>query len=367
MMRFRHAALAVIVAALWLSGCSPTADVSTEDSALLQEALELENGGFTTDDTDPMFGMEEDFVDVGLDIEDPEIDDDTLIHGPDGLPYAGDEARAITVLALWGQLRVNRDLERPKRWDGEISATMGGLIARRAVRFEGPTDALLPRPNLRTIPFSSTTMPHNDGLIVTLVPPPEGATVPAIVPELVVDLNGVDQIRIDISDLADGFRMAIPIDDLGNMVVVTTIPNHPCPHGMIAGVWRSIEPGRLGTFHGRWVGDFGELHGHLRGIYGVNREGRQVLMGKYIGNDGQFRGFLRGVYGDGQFTGHWVNNDGRLRGGLAGHYVEVDSRMPGDGMFAGGWVEACRDEECTADGDCPGIDPDVDGASELPL
>lgn len=367
-MNHRHTILAVIFVAAWISGCAPSTDeVPTGEQAALQEALELDNGGFTTDDSEPLFGMEEDFADTGLDMEDPVIDDPMLTYGPDGMPYEGDEARAVTVMILWGQLRINREVERPRRWDGVVSTTVGGLVSRRAIRFEGPTDALLPRPDRRTIPFMSATMPHNDGLLVTMVPPPEGIAIPDVLPELVVNLNGVDEIRIDTMDLADGFRVALPVDDLGNMVVITTVPNHPCPHGMLAGVWRSAIPGRLGTFHGRWVGAQGELHGHLRGVYGENREGRRVLFGKFIGNEGRFRGFLRGVYGDGGFTGHWVNRDGELMGGLAGHYAELDSRLPGDGVFAGGWVEACGLDECRSDGTCPGIDPSIEGADELPL
>jgi hypothetical protein len=367
-MNHRHTALAVIVIAAWITGCAPTTEeIPTGEQAALQQALELDNGGFTTDDAEPYFGMEEEFVDTGLDMEDPAIDDPMLIHGPDGIPYEGDDANAITVLILWGQLRVNPDMELPRMWDGEISATTGGLIARRAVRFEGPTDELMPRPDVRTVPFRSATMPHNDGLLVTLVLPPEGVPAPAVLPELVVNLNGVDEIRIEASDLADGYRTGMLVDDLGNMVVITTVPNHPCPHGMLAGVWRSVIPGRLGTFHGRWVGMLGELHGHLRGIYGVNGEGRRVFFGKYIGNEGEFRGFLRGVYGDGGFTGHWVNRGGELTGGLAGHYVELDSRLPGDGVFAGGWVEACDRDECRADGSCPGVDPSIEGADDLPI
>lgn len=131
----RHTVLAIIVIAAWISGCAATTDeVPTGEQAALQEALELDNGGFTIDDADPMFGMEDDFADTGLNIEDPAIEDPMAIHGPDGIPYEGDEARGITVLILWGQLRINPELERPRRWDGEIATNIHRWIDRSSSR-----------------------------------------------------------------------------------------------------------------------------------------------------------------------------------------------------------------------------------------
>ena len=50
-MNHRHTVLAAIVIAAWITGCAPTTDeIPTGEQAALQQALELDNGGFTTDD-----------------------------------------------------------------------------------------------------------------------------------------------------------------------------------------------------------------------------------------------------------------------------------------------------------------------------
>jgi len=113
------------------------------------------------------------------------------------------------------------------------------------------------------------------------------------------------------------------------------------------------------------MGAQGELHGHLDGIWGINRAGRRVLFGKYIGNDGRFRGLIRGVWGEGRFTAVFVDAEGNYRGGLGGHYGTVGSPLPGDGLFGGRWVEACEAERCGPEGECPGLEPEVPGAEEV--
>lgn len=353
-----------------VTGCvGDTGQGDPAEVAAVQEALELDDGGFDTADAAPMFGEEAAFAEAGLDLEDPAIGDPIAAYGPDGAPAPdADEARAINVLVLWGQLRVDRDVESPRRWDGDVATTVGGLVLRRAIRFEDPTDAVLPRTDPQSIAFTSVTGPHHDGLLVSLVPPrlPEdGALPPEGEPELTISLAGLEDIVITTAQLAEGYRTAIPVDDERNFVVVTTLPNHPCPDGVLAGIWRHVGRG-YGTFRGRWMGEGGELRGHVQGLWGTNRAGRQIFFGKYIGNAGEFRGLLRGVWGDGAFTGVFVDRDGAYRGGLRGDYGMIDAAVPGDGLFGGHWVEACEAEGCGPDGECPGLDPSVPGADELP-
>ncbi len=359
--------IAIISAGALVTGCTGSTDSIEAEADLTQEALELDNGGFDVEDTMPMFGDEADFADLGQDLEDLEITDQMMVHGPDGAPSPeGDDELGVTVLVLWGQLRPNPEIPYARVWNGELETSAGAIAVRRTVRFEGPTDALEERPNHRVVPFRSATRPHNDGLLVTLLPPRPTAdgTPPDVEPVFVVRLAGLEEIVVPIADLVDGFRAAIPIDRIGNTIVITTAPAHPCPHGVLAGTWRHLRPD-LGVFQGRWMGRHGELNGHVRGVWGVNRLGRQVLFGKYIGNDGRFRGLLRGVWNEGRFTGLFVDGRGEYLGGLAGHYTDLDSGLPGDGAFGGRWVEACDAERCGPDGECPGIDPELPGVGEL--
>jgi hypothetical protein len=324
-----------ICAAAMLTGCAAD-EIPTDDAAALTEALELENGGFDDSDAEPMFGLEAELAAAGLDEEPVAVEDPILINGPDGVPPEGVEA--ATVLVLWGQIRVDPDQEAPRRWDGQISTTGGALVVRRTLRFEAETDALLPRTERESVAFTSVTRPHRDGLLLDVVLAPE-ATVPQ---DLVVSLDGLDDIVIAGADLVAGYHELVPVDDTGNAVLIASVPRGPCVDGMLVGVWNRVVGDRLGTFHGRWQGAEGELQGHLRGIYGVNRAGAPVFYGKYISTDGAFQGFLRGEYGDGRFTGRWVDRDGETIGELAGRYSDDLGRdLPGDGVFAGGWSESC--------------------------
>jgi hypothetical protein len=366
--------LSLVAVTLWISGCVGTDDTTSalDDAGSIQQALEQPNGDFDTEDTAPMFGEDDVFADIGVDEEYPAVEDEELAFGPDGRYPIPDDVRGITVVVQWGQPRPNPDVPVPTVWDGDISVSDGGLIVRRVLRFEDRTDMLLPRFDPQTVFVRSVTQPHNDGLILTLVPPrPDDAAgreddPTARPPALVVSLGDVEDIVVPIRDLADGFRVMVPVDRMGNVIVIATVPDHPCPAGMLAGVWRQVEPG-LGNFRGRWIGLEGELLGHLQGIYGTNEAGEQVFFGKFIDRDGRFHGLLRGVWGDGTFSGRWVDREGRHIGGLRGDYRvgPAGEDRPADGVFAGHWIEACGDHRCDAGTRCPGEDPESEMPEEL--
>jgi hypothetical protein len=366
-MKRHFTVLTLTVIAAWLVGCVGEGSPEIAEADSLQQAIESPEGGFDTEDDEPMFGDEESFADLGLDEEDPAIDDERLAFGPEGRFPIPDEMRAVTVLVQWGQLRINPEVAEPTVWDGTISASEGGLIVRRVVRFEPRTDELLPRFDRQTVNVRSVTQPHNDGLILTLVLPPRDPSIgdDERPPALLVNLGEAREVVVPAAALADGFRAMVPVDRMGNVIVITTVPPHPCPHGAFAGLWREVRSD-LGTFQGRWIGLDGELQGHLRGIWGVNREGHQVFFGKYIGRDGRFRGLVRGVWHDGELTGRWVDRSGRHLGGLRGQYrtAPEEAEMRADGGFGGHWIEACPDHECSSDR-CPGEDDATDLPEEL--
>ena len=362
----RHLVIgALAIFSSWLIGCVGENDSSgnnLDEPDSIQQALDSPGGGFDAEDTDPMFGEEDEFAETGMDEEDPTVDDEELAYGPGGREEIPDSARAITVLVLWGQLRINPEVPSYTQWDGTISASEGGLIVRRTVRFEPRTDNLLPRIDRQTVALRSVTLPHNDGLILTMVPPPMSSSEEGLPPALVVSLGEFRDVVIPANDLADGFRAIIPVDRMGNVIVIATVPPHPCPRGVLAGVWRQVRPG-MGTYRGRWVGMGGELRGHVRGIYGTNEDGQQVFFGKFIARDGAFRGLLRGVWVEGNFIGRWIDRSGRHLGGLRGHYfVHPDGDRPVDGVFSGHWVEACH--ACAPGDEACGEEDPIDIGSE---
>ena len=121
-----------------------------------------------------------------------------------------------------------------------------------------------------------------------------------------------------------------------------------CPHGFLKGHWKPFKPGaKAGKFKGKWVNAKGTVHGHLKGIYGVNKMGHGVFFGKYIGLKGKFKGLLAGRYGKGFLRGRWIDKSG-VRGKLRGVYAK--------GVFKGRYVQFCKLCKVTCK---PGFKPGV--------
>lgn len=353
-MQGRHIIFTIVTAILWaLTGCVGSDEAPLEESVdSLQSALESEDGQLGTGDEAPFFGAAELFEEMEIAGEEPEVMEESLALGPEGDRMLRPGVEGLPVHIIWGQPHFNPDIDRPQRWDGSVSVNAGGVMVGRVIRFEPETDALLPRPNRQVVPFSSITLPHNDGLLLILARDPDALSSDGAEPTLIIRSEALaDPVVVPIADLADGYRRVIPVDRDGNVMVITSVPDAPCPRGLVGGVWREVTPG-LGTFYGRWQGRGGVLEGHVRGIWGVNRRGEQVIFGKYITLDGTFRGLLRGTYDDGELRAAWIGRSGRHLGGLVGHYHHVPSvsDIPGDGLFFGHWAERCDDDSSCDEG-----------------
>jgi hypothetical protein len=88
----------------------------------------------------------------------------------------------------------------------------------------------------------------------------------------------------------------------------------------------------------------GDPRGHVRGIYGVRRNGEHVFFGKFIDRDGRFRGIMRGHYRDGEFAGRWVVRSGD-HGRLHGFYRD----RPDDDRLGGAWAARWAETSCAQD------------------
>lgn len=325
---------------LALAGCYTSGP--TDDTASIGEALELENGGLDMEDELPTFGdIRFDQFELG-DVQ-PLLEDPMESAIEVALMAEAPDAVVVHAQIHWGQLRWNPDLRTPRNWTGFFAVNRGAIIARRTVLFEGPTDNLLPRRDPRYLPFTSATLPHHDGLVVTIIDPTPEAGEPLTL-TYVNDLpgpagpEGGHLFTIPVASLLDGPRELLS-DELGNRMIAAATAEAVdlCEGGFIGGRWHRVADGR-GIFLGQVRGRFGGLRGHIRGIYGVRRNGDRVFFGKYIGVGGHFRGILVGTYADGHFEGRWLDRSGE-RGVLGGEYRE---RIPGPevgGHFLGAWRE----------------------------
>lgn len=126
----------------------------------------------------------------------------------------------------------------------------------------------------------------------------------------------------------------VAVDD--DMRTLPDVVSDPCNHGYLVGRWHRRAPGR-GVYIGRVLSSTGARIGHVRGIYGVRRNGDKVFFGKYIALGGEFRGILAGTYDEGRFAGRWLDRHGD-HGAIGGVYNEgAGPRIAGH--FAARWAE----------------------------
>jgi hypothetical protein len=327
--------LAGVAAMLFAAGCGASNDKSSENGGAeeIGAALELENGGLTMDDEAPMFAETSAFQDA-MDPETPitdELDNTPEITSMQQKP----DAVKFEVAVMWGQIPTNLANTTPHKWNGKISVSRGALLVRKAIRFEDKTDHLLPRTDPREVAFTSVTLPANDGLRLTVIDPTPQAPEP-----LTISYETQDGLVYagPMKALVDGPE-SVEVDDAGNRFVGVAMatPVDVCQFGMLGGKWHRVKPGR-GILLGGVVGALGEPLGHVKGIYGVRKNGEQVFFGKYIDADGHFRGIFAGHYGNGGYEGKWLHASGEV-GALGGHYFEDIPGPETGGKFIGRWAE----------------------------
>lgn len=317
------------------AGCTDPAPDDTED---ISSALELENGGFTTEDEAPQFGEPEVFVAAALENDaavTDTLDSDTEVAALRARP----DALRLRVAVLWGQLPPDRDGELAHDWSGRFEVNRGAIVVRRRVGFEEATDRILPRDTRTAVAFDSVTRPFADGLVLEVLAEGDPST-------LTLSYIGNDGSRFDVTaaDVLAGPR-STDRDEQGNRMVVVALrrDRDACDHGFMRGRWHALRDG-LGRFRGVVSDADGAPIGHVRGIWGVRRNGERVFFGKYIDNDGRFRGLLAGHHRNGNFAGRWIISTGD-HGKLGGHYRESIPGPEAGGAFIGRWAET----SCAAD------------------
>jgi len=363
----------IVVGALvfWAIGCSesPTQSVGEDFN------LDDEFGGYTTSPEIPGFGDQEL---VGEAEGDSAYDDEEIQSLPEvDSIIAEPQTGYYHLRAVWGRLQYDSTVTSVTDWSGSLSVSRGIEIIRRVIRFESGQDYIVrPRTDPKIIEWVSKTTVHNDGLAVDIFVPPIFDT--SKVPEvdslgdtgyiIVIDTSysatvsfatGPYSRTFDLEELKS-LDTVIYLDD-SNAVAFQAfeLDRFPCPRGFLAGRWGYDENGN-GRFRGVWWSKSPSafrwyISGYLKGHFGKNNAGLNVLFGKWISKTGEFRGFLKGTYGHrpvvvdnpanlrrahGWFAGHIYNADREEIGVLKGRYRSAPRLH--NGFFQGRWKLHCN-------------------------
>jgi hypothetical protein len=350
-------ALAVLALAWAANGCDQTTDADApNDISNRTQTIDLDDpyGGFNTANEKPAFGDAVLAADYGPGA-------DVLVHDDVDTTHTDRRHPHRFLMITWGNLRADSLIDFPTDWSGSLCAEGGFIRVLRTIRFEYPRDRLLPRTSRRCVEWVSHTQPHFDGILVALHRPPCDSLLDATsVPDSLCDDplsvtfdTGPLTVTFTQEELSDLHRVIV-VDEAGNAVAFNTVVFMPgeCPHGFLAGEWRTVEHERYdGVFRGQWVSENGLHMGYLRGVFGENSRGDHVFFGKWITQDGTFKGLLRGRYGllpptspveaDGWFAGVWFTRELREAGGLRGVWGTGEGEGEG-GFFRGAWAARCR-------------------------
>ena len=297
-------------------------------------ALALDNGGFTTDDDAVAFAADDLYAAAAIEadraVADPMATDPSIVE-LNGRPGVA----AHDVLVMWGRMPADPDATTPRRWDGELKLSRGGMILRRTIAFEDATDRILPRTARDAVRFESVTLPRADGFALTVLDPTPAD--PTSLSLTYTPADGGAAHSLDLSQLEDG-AVIVDLGDGNKLVAIGRPRADACDHGFMRGRWHQLNA-NLGTFLGVVGNGEGELSGHVRGIYGQRRNGDQVVFGKFIDREGRFRGLIGGTYDNGRFDARWLTRAGD-HGAIHGVY------FPGASLRGGGFVARWAEKTC---------------------
>lgn len=315
-------------------------------------ALEVENGGLTTEDEMPMFAEAETFEAAGLPEPETPIADEVETAEPVKGMLQKPEVVKVEAAVLWGQIPADPSNKKPYNWSGQIKVNRGALIVRKTIRFEDATDKLLPRTDPQSVEFTSVTLPANDGLRLTILDPTPESPEPLTVTYSQPGAGAVFSTHI--KEMLNG-PVSLEVDPAGNRIVAVAMakPLDLCQHGFLGGKWHRVKEGR-GKLLGGVVNELGDPMGHMKGIYGKRKNGEQVFFGKYIDGEGHFRGIFAGHYGEGRFEGKWLHAAGEV-GNLGGAYWETIPGKETGGLYVGRWAETSCNVPTGPGG--PGVPP----------
>lgn len=320
---------------LLLASCATNASQSQSPSD-----LEQANGGYTMTDEAPMFGAEAEFAAAA--IEPDAVATDNLASDPTITTMSNSTTvDARDVIVLWGRIPGDPLATQGRDWSGTLSVSRGGLVVHRTIAFENG-DHLLARTAIDSVGFDSYTRPYVDGLALRVFDPDPTAATPLALTYASAD--GTATYSFDLAQLGAGPIVV----DAGNGFKMIAIAQHAhdsdgCVGGFMRGRFHSLTA-NFGVYHGLVLNRLGEPVGHVRGLYGVKKDGTPVMFGKFIDHDGAFIGLLAGTYGNGDFAAKWRQVGDDDHGRIHGKYFE--SPNVDGGVFVARWAQtACSEDE----------------------
>lgn len=330
--------MSVALSAFLLTSCTKDQPVGPEQNTGSDEQLSLDKefGGFTTSDEAVAFGDAELMNEAG---EDAEVADIMSTDAKTTSALASATVKSYMVRLTWGKLEGDASATEVVDWSGYAEVNKGALAVLKTIRFERGDHLNLPRENRQRLEFTSQTQTAFDGILIAIIDNDSTAT----------DVEGTftfaagSYSRVFTFAELDSFDLVEPVGGNGDAVSIVSRVREVTPFagGFLAGRW--IRDNRYGGFfRGRWINSLGTNAGHLRGIWGVNRNGEQVFFGKYISLNGAFGGLLRGTWefvrGEegGIFKGRWYDRSRNESGILGGHF-RLGQPGDGRGYFQGRW------------------------------
>ncbi|MDM7914636.1 MAG: hypothetical protein ACE15D_00280 [Candidatus Eisenbacteria bacterium] len=333
---------------------SPTTETPNLDDPL---------GGLTTQDELPAFGDDDLARSAGteLPVEDPFGSDATIGHWQDR-----DSTHVYAVTVLWGMLQSDPTIRTGQGgegqqpvvdWSGRAEVNNGAIVVRSVIAFESDDHLQQPRTDRTSVDWVSHTAGDLDGIRFMVVQPFVDGRDPA--QDVLTIVAGGHEYSFPLLSLKD-LEFEEEVDDAGNAFALRSFLVKPalCTlSGFLGGEWKlPANPDSVGTFRGRWVNRDGSLAGFVRGYFGVDESGHQVLFGKVIDESGRFEGIVRGEWGQGNepgapgqsirngeggwFRADWLDRDERTAGMLRGHWRVRDGAE--EGAFEGRWAKGCR-------------------------
>ncbi len=304
--------------------------------------LEDEFGGYKPTDEAPAFGDPEILNDFG---EDQEVED-LLSTDPQVARDMEDSLVVVYFLRItWGRLEWDTTASSVIDWSGKAQIDKGTLVLLRTIRFEPGDFIHRPRPDRKTLEWTSYTRPHFDGIYIAIVVPPNHAD--SIDTEGSFTFTTTPFSRTFSFSELDSINVIYQVDGEGNEIAFVGCKKQlvPCGNGFLDGRWIQTAPHR-GVFKGRWINRDGSLAGHLKGHWGIRHNGEKVFFGKYVSFNGAFRGLLKGRWGysdnqaRGWFVGEWFDRNHQAKGVLKGHW-RAGEQMRRKGFFEGEWRRFC--------------------------
>ena len=307
-----------------------------------QTAADLEqvNGGYTMTDEAPMFGAQTEFdaaaIEPDTQVTDAMASDPTIATMDNSTTADGRD-----VLIVWGRSPGDPLAQQGRDWSGSITASRGGLIVRRTIAFENG-DHLLPRTAIDAVGFQSYTKPFADGLALRVLDPDPAAATP-------LSLTYTSSVDTSITYSFDLAQLAAGpvVIDAGDGFKIVAVAQHKhdtdgCVGGFMRGRFHALTA-RFGVYHGIVTNRLGAPVGHVRGLYGLKKDGTPVMFGKFIDAQGAFVGVLAGTYGNGDFAAKWKILGDDDHGRIRGKYFE--SPNADGGMFVARWAQT----QCSED------------------